>query len=174
MGLNNEHSPPVIECGHSTIEPWKLYVCDVLGSPTTPWIHRHTTQIQGDLPTPLTHINNNNTQQHTTTALEYIKLPLFKKLWDNFFCGTITLWAISRDILRGPRLFWPLNCPECKSLAPLKISLEIDHKVIVPQKNYVPLFLKQRYINSYYVKKDANFASEVSLMFFNSVFVVYP
>ncbi len=29
-----------------------------------------------------------------------------------FFCGHITSWAISRDILRGPRLFWSLNCPE--------------------------------------------------------------
>ncbi len=39
-----------------------------------------------------------------------INVPLFKKLRDIiFFCGTITLWAISRDILRGPRLFWPLK-----------------------------------------------------------------
>ncbi len=27
-----------------------------------------------------------------------------------FGCGQITLRAISRDILRGPRIFWPLNC----------------------------------------------------------------
>ena len=27
----------------------------------------------------------------------------------------ITFWAISRDILRGPRLFWPLNCPSLRS-----------------------------------------------------------
>jgi hypothetical protein len=27
-----EHAPPVTERGHSTIEPWKLYVCGVLGS----------------------------------------------------------------------------------------------------------------------------------------------
>ncbi len=39
-----------------------------------------------------------------------INVPLFKKLRDLiFFGGTITLWAISRDILRGPRLFWPLK-----------------------------------------------------------------
>jgi hypothetical protein len=39
-----------------------------------------------------------------------------------------------------------------KSLGPLKMSLEMAHKVIVPQKkNYVPQFLKQRDINSYYV-----------------------
>ena len=32
------------------------------------------------------------------------------------------------------------------------MSLEMAHKVIVPQKkNYVPQFLKQRYINSYNV-----------------------
>jgi tRNA(His) 5'-end guanylyltransferase len=37
-----------------------------------------------------------------------------------------------------------------KSLGPLKMSLEMAHKVIVPQKkNYVPQFLKQRDINSY-------------------------
>ncbi len=29
-----------------------------------------------------------------------------------FFCGQITLGAISSNILRWPRLFWPLNCPE--------------------------------------------------------------
>ncbi len=33
-----------------------------------------------------------------------------------------------------------------------KLSLEMAHKVIVPQKkNYVPQFLKQRDINSYFV-----------------------
>jgi hypothetical protein len=47
----------------------------------------------------------------------------------------------SRDNLRGQ-----------KSLGPLKMSLEMAHKVIVPQKkNYVPQFLKQRDINSYYM-----------------------
>ncbi len=54
-----------------------------------------------------------------------INVPLFKKLRDIiFFCGTITLWAISRDILRGPRLFWP-------------------------QKNCIPKFLKQWYIGNF-------------------------
>jgi hypothetical protein len=43
-----------------------------------------------------------------------INVPLFKKLRDIiFFCGTITLWAISRDILRGPK----------KSIAALLFSL---------------------------------------------------
>ena len=56
-------------------------------------------------------------------------VPLFKKIWDN---------------LRGQ-----------KSLGPLKKSLEMAKKVIVPQKkNYVPQFLKQRDINSYFVPTD--------------------
>jgi hypothetical protein len=64
-----------------------------------------------------------------------INVPLFKKLRDIiFFCGTITLWAISRDILRGPRLFW----------GPLKMSREMAHKVIVPQKK----ILSQSFLNS--------------------------
>jgi hypothetical protein len=37
-----------------------------------------------------------------------------------------------------------------KSLGPLKMSLEMAHKVILPpKKNYIPQFLKQRDINSY-------------------------
>jgi hypothetical protein len=33
------------------------------------------------------------------------------------------------------------------------MSLEMAHKVIVPQKkNYVPQFLKQRDINSYFIR----------------------
>ena len=41
-----------------------------------------------------------------------------------------------------------------KSLGPLKKSLEMAQKVIVPQKkNYVPHFLKQRDINSYCVRR---------------------
>jgi hypothetical protein len=47
---------------------------------------------------------------------------------------------VSIDNLRGQ-----------KSLGPLKMSLEMAHKVIVPpKKNYIPQFLKQRDINSYY------------------------
>ncbi len=39
-----------------------------------------------------------------------------------------------------------------KSLGPLKMSLEMAHKVILPpKKNYIPQFLKQRDINSYYL-----------------------
>jgi hypothetical protein len=34
------------------------------------------------------------------------------------------------------------------------MSLEMAHKVILPpKKNYIPQFLKQRDINSYYIKK---------------------
>ncbi len=52
-----------------------------------------------------------------------INVPLFKKLRDN---------------LRGQ-----------KSLGPLKMSLEMAQKVIVPKKNYVPKFLKQRDIGKF-------------------------
>jgi hypothetical protein len=49
--------------------------------------------------------------------------------------------SCARDNLRGQ-----------KSLGPLKMSLEMAHKVILPpKKNYIPQFLKQRDINSYYV-----------------------
>jgi hypothetical protein len=49
----------------------------------------------------------------------------------------------ARDNLRGQ-----------KSLGPLKMSLEMAQKVIVPpKKNYIPHFLKQLDINSYTVAK---------------------
>ncbi len=88
----------------------------------SPWIPAHTTQLQGDLRTPLTH---NNTQQHIRTP-------------NNRQQHTTTVHNSTRDNLRGQ-----------KSLGPLKMSLEMAHKVIVPPKNYVPQFLKQRDINSY-------------------------
>jgi hypothetical protein len=63
----------------------------------------------------------------------------FEKLFF-VFGGQISLWAISRDILRGPQLF-----------DPLKISLEMAHKVICPpKKNNIPHFQNQRYINFLY------------------------
>ncbi len=88
--------------------------------------------------TPLTRNNTqqhtrtpNNRQQHTTTVHNSIRLhkntnvPLFKKLWDLiFFCGTITLWALSGDIL--------------------KMSLEMAHKVIVTQKK----IMSRSFLNS--------------------------
>ncbi len=74
-----------------------------------------------------------------------INVPLFKKLRDIiFFCGTITLWAISRDILRGPRLFWPLKFRGQKSRGPLKMSREMAHKVIVPPKK----IMSQSFLNN--------------------------
>ncbi len=48
----------------------------------------HTTQLQGDLPTPLTHYN---TQQQYTTALGYIKLPMYQ----------LFLWHLYLMVLRG-------------------------------------------------------------------------
>jgi len=47
------------------------------------------------------------------------------------FCGKISLWAISRDILRGS-----------KSWCPLKISLEMTHKVICPKTKKVSKIFK--------------------------------
>ena len=67
-------------------------------------------------------------------------VPLFKKLWDIIFF----FW--DNNNLRGQ-----------KSLGPLKMSLEIAQKVIVPQKNYVPQFLKQRDINSYYEDQTTSY-----------------
>jgi hypothetical protein len=55
------------------------------------------------------------------------------------FIGGNGLQGCARDNLRGQ-----------KSPGPLKMSLEMVHKVIVPpKKNYIPQFLKQRDINSY-------------------------
>ncbi len=75
-----------------------------------------------------------------------INVPLFKKLRDIiFFCGTITLWAISWDILRGPRLIWRRGqFRGQKSRGPLKMSREMAHKVIVPQKK----IRSQSFLNS--------------------------
>jgi hypothetical protein len=52
--------------------------------------------------------------------------------------------SISRDILRGPRLFWFLNLRGQKSLGPLKMSLKMAHKVIVPQKK----IMSRSFLNS--------------------------
>ncbi len=51
---------------------------------------------------------------------------------------TIIVPRCTQDNLRGQ-----------KSLGPLKMFLEMAHKVIVPQKNYVPQFLKQRDIGNF-------------------------
>ncbi len=59
-----EHAPPVTGCGHSTIEPWKLYLHTQHSCKETSQPPLHTT-------------THNNTQQHYTTALGYIKLPMY-------------------------------------------------------------------------------------------------
>ncbi len=59
----------------------------------------------------------------------------------------------ARDNLRGQ-----------KSLGPLKMSLEMAHKVILPPtKNYIPQFLKQWDINSYnpLIKKKTKFSAYI-------------
>ena len=51
------------------------------------------------------------------------------------------------------------------SLGPLKKSLKMAQKVIVPQKkNYVPQFLKRRYINSYNILTPYIIMQQISLM----------
>ncbi len=60
------------------------------------------------------------------------------------FASTVFFDTCARDNLRGQ-----------KSLGPLKMSLEMAHKVILPpKKNYIPQFLKQRDINSYNIQFD--------------------
>ncbi len=45
---------------------------------------------------------------HCSSCILTANVPLILKMREIiFFCGQITLWAMSRDILRGPRLFWP-------------------------------------------------------------------
>jgi hypothetical protein len=77
---------------------------EVCQPPPTPSIPPHKThitaariptQLQGDLPTPLTH---NNTQQHTTTlqhyttTLVYIKLPMYRAIKTTSTLIVIILW----------------------------------------------------------------------------------
>ncbi len=57
-------------CGRNIENSTNLFT---LPSTNLPGIE-HASPVTGDLPTPLTH---NNTQQHYTTALGYIKLPMY-------------------------------------------------------------------------------------------------
>ncbi len=79
--------------------------------------------------------------------------PLFKKLRDIiFFLGYNNFLSHFSGHFEGASTFLRArdNLRGQKSLGPLKMSLEMAQKVIVPQKNnYVPQFLKQRDINSY-------------------------
>jgi hypothetical protein len=62
----------------------------------------------------------------------------------------VFLSRCARDNLRGQ-----------KSLGPLKMSLEMAHKVILPpKKNYIKKFLKQRDINSY--RRSERFKKEMT------------
>jgi hypothetical protein len=63
-----------------------------------------------------------------------------------------------------------------KSLSPLKMSLEMPHKVIVPQKkNFVQQFLKQRDINSFFLYATVKIwkCSEISLQSCISFFIFH-
>ncbi len=81
--------PPPRACIHGYLDTYTIVRGGGGGLPTNPhpWIPPHTTQLQGDLPTPLTH---NNTQ-HYTTALGYIKLPMYQ----------LFLWRLYIMVLRG-------------------------------------------------------------------------
>jgi hypothetical protein len=68
------------------------------GMPANQLPPAHTTQPQGDLPAPLTHNNtqqhtttHNSTQQQYTTALGYIKLPMYQ----------LFLWCLYLMVLRA-------------------------------------------------------------------------
>ncbi len=79
-------------------------------------------------------------------------VPLFKKIWDIilFFWDNNFLSHFSGHFEGASTFLTPKLSRGQKSLGPLKMSLEMAQKVIVPQKkNYVPHFLKQRDINSY-------------------------
>ena len=69
-----------------------------------------------------------------------INVPLFKKMRDIIdFLGDNHFISHFEGQFRGQ-----------KSRGPLKMSREMDHKVILPQKiNYVPNFLKQRDIGNF-------------------------
>ncbi len=83
-----------------------------------------------------------------------VKYVYYSKILRWFIILTHTNSRCARDNLRGQ-----------KSLGPLKMSLEMAQKVIVPQKkNYVPQFLKQRDINSYFMYRTFfNTASSAAL-----------
>jgi hypothetical protein len=90
----------------------------------------HTTQLQGDLPAPLTH--NNSTRVHKIT-----NVPLFKKLWDIIFFLDNHFMSHFKGHFEGVK----------KVLAPSKCPLKWLIKWFSRKKNYVPQFLKQQYIN---------------------------
>ncbi len=69
----------------------------------------HTTQLQGDLPTP---------QQHTTTALGYIKLPMYLLFWAQMaLASLVPFQGPKKSRFSEPT---PSNAPR-NDVAPLKI-----------------------------------------------------
>jgi hypothetical protein len=85
-----------------------------------------------------------------TQDLLTFNVPLILKMQEIvFFCGQITLWDISRDILRGQDFF---DLYIVQSRGPLKMSQEMSHKPICPKtKNNSPSFPNQQYIGNFYV-----------------------
>ncbi len=110
--LCNYSTPPP---HHASMDTYTIQKWEGEGEPCqpapTPWIPPHTTQLQRDLPTPLTH---NNTQQHTTALHNSTRVHkttnvpvVFMALILNGFEGCI---VITRGIGRGglwkSQLFW--------------------------------------------------------------------
>ncbi len=107
-------------------------------------VGRELNRGQGDLPTPLTH---NNTQQHYTTALGYIKLQMYQ----------LFLWRLYLMVLRGATSLLralegvgPENLdffgPKWRSLRSMPLVMMLH-----PQNHYIPRHKNNRYINSYYM-----------------------
>jgi hypothetical protein len=104
-----EHAPPLIECGRSTIEPWNLYIILVTRACIHGYLHysrrgrgrpaNHppspeyllTQHCKATSPPLLHTTTHNNIQQHYTTALGYIKLPMYQ----------LFLWRLYIMVLRG-------------------------------------------------------------------------
>ncbi len=112
-----EPGPPLIECGCSTIELWNLYIIWVCSSYIT------------------SQYFSPNANYWTESFGNRTRAPLIE-------CGRSTIelrnlyiiWVCcARDNLRGQ-----------KRLGPLKMSLEMAHKVIVPQKK----IMSRSFLNS--------------------------
>ncbi len=73
--------------------------------------------MQGDLPTPRVHTTtHNNTHQHYTTALEYIKLPMYQLFLWRLYLMVLKGATSLLGALEGPN---PTNAPR-NDVAPLK------------------------------------------------------
>ncbi len=68
------------------------------------------------------------------SSINYYCPAVYETAGHIFFCRTITLWAISRDILRGPRLFWPIKL----SRAPEKWLIKfLSPKIKIMSQSFV-------------------------------------